>query len=74
MEIRNIVEVPEDEFAALSSLLATHDSLAKVLQWAGAGPAGVFCKGIVSEVITQDEYCHDVIVPYRDLFLVYDTT
>jgi hypothetical protein len=29
---------------------------------------------IVAEVVTQDEFTHDVIVPYKNIFLVYDTT
>jgi len=29
---------------------------------------------MVAEVITQDEFTHDVIVPYKNIFLVYDTT
>jgi hypothetical protein len=33
-----------------------------------------FLPQIVAEVITQDEFTHDVIVPYKNLFLVYDTT
>jgi hypothetical protein len=29
----------------------------------------------VEEILTQDEYTHDVVMRYdRDLFLVYDTT
>ena len=32
--------------------------------------------GAVEEIVTQDEYTHDVVVRYRDgdLYLVYDTT
>jgi hypothetical protein len=33
-------------------------------------------RGAVEEIVTQDEYTHDVVVRYRDgdLYLVYDTT
>jgi hypothetical protein len=30
---------------------------------------------VVADVIVQDEYTHDVLLPYRDgRFIVYDTT
>jgi hypothetical protein len=51
-----------------------HKGLADVLAWAAAKPNGDVHPQTVAEVITQDEFTHDVIVPYRDVFLVYDTT
>jgi hypothetical protein len=34
-----------------------------------------FIPSVVANIIVQDEFTHDVIVPYRDgLVLVYDTT
>ena len=56
--------VPADQRAELERLAATHRTLGDVLDlW----------KSPV--VVTQDEYTHDVVVPFRDgLHLVYDTT
>ncbi len=51
-----------------------HRGLADVLAWAATKPKSEVHPQNVAEVITQDEYNHDIIVPYRDLFLVYDTT
>ncbi|HQU92926.1 MAG TPA: hypothetical protein PLK77_11550 [Pyrinomonadaceae bacterium] len=51
-----------------------HKGLADVLAWAATKPKSDVHPQIVAEVITQDEFTHDVIVPYRDVFLVYDTT
>jgi len=28
----------------------------------------------VETILTQDEYTHDVLIPYDDRYLVYDTT
>lgn len=54
--------------------IASHRGLADVLAWAATKPKTDLHPQIVAEVITQDEFTHDVIVPYRDVFLVYDTT
>lgn len=54
--------------------IAGHKGLADVLVWAATKPRNEVHPQIVAEVITQDEFTHDVIVPYRDVFLVYDTT
>jgi len=46
-----------------------------MMAWALSLPRGTFLPTIVSEVIVQDEFTHDVIVPRADgLVLVYDTT
>lgn len=74
MKITNLANLPEDEFAELETELAKHKTLGQVLSWASAKPKGEFLPQIVAEVITQDEFTHDVIVPYKNLFLVYDTT
>jgi len=74
MKVLNLTNLPENEFAKLEQELAKHKTLGQVLTWATAKPKADFLPQIVSEVITQDEFTHDIIVPYKDLFLVYDTT
>lgn len=65
----------ENEFAELATVLAKQKTLGQVLTWAGgAQTKGAFLPQIVAEVVTQDEFTHDVIVPYKNLFLIYDTT
>ena len=54
--------------------IANHKALADVLAWAATKPRSDVHPRTVAEVITQDEFTHDIIVPYRDVFLVYDTT
>lgn len=74
MKVLNHANLSENEFAALENELANHKTLGQVLTWAGRKPKGDFLPGIVAEVVTQDEFTHDVVVPYKNLFLVYDTT
>lgn len=60
----NLRAVLEREVQPLSSLQ-------DVLRWAFAQTPP--CD--VAAVVVQDEYCHDVVVPWRDgLVLVFDTT
>jgi hypothetical protein len=59
------------EVERLATIIARHSILAEVLRWAAvrSPPATVL------EVVTQDEYTHDVVLGWRDgLCLVYDTT
>jgi hypothetical protein len=54
--------------------ITSHRGLADILAWAATKPKSDVHPQTVAEVITQDEFTHDIIVPYRDVFLVYDTT
>ena len=74
MKITNLANLPENEFAELRIELAKHKTLGQVLTWANSQSKSDFLPQIVAEVITQDEFTHDCIVPYKDLFLAYDTT
>lgn len=74
MKVLNPANLSANEFAPLCAELAKHTTLGRVLTWASAGPKSDFLPQTVAEVITQDEFTHDVMVPYKDLFLVYDTT
>lgn len=56
------------ELAELAQIVAGHHTLAHVVRWcAGRGQP-------IRDVVTQDEYTHDVVVPYGERWLVYDTT
>ena len=70
----NLSSLSITAFEFLSNEIDKHAGLNQVLAWAAATTQDFPNPQIVAEVITQDEYTHDVIVPYKDLFLVYDTT
>lgn len=74
MKVTNLANLSEKQFAGLENELAKHKTLGQVLIWANTQSKDDFLPQVVAEVITQDEFTHDIIVPYKDLFLVYDTT
>ena len=74
MKITNLANLPERNFNNLENELAKHKTLGRVLTWASAQSKDSVLLQIVAEVITQDEFTHDVVIPYKDFFLVYDTT
>lgn len=56
------------EFAELAGLVAGQPTLAHVVRWCAARGQPIV------DVVTQDEYTHDVVIPWGDRWLVYDTT
>ena len=60
-----------------SAILASVDrtfagcaTLADLLGWAGRQVPRV----AVAEIVTQDEYTHDVVLPFAEHYLSFDTT
>lgn len=75
MRIVNHANLAPEEIVQLEGELAGQENLNDVMKWALSHPVGTFIPSVVANVIVQDEFTHDVIVPYRDgLVLVYDTT
>ena len=75
MRVANHANLSADAVAAIAAELSTQENLADVMAWALSAQAGTFIPSVVADVIVQDEFTHDVIVPWRDeLVLVYDTT
>lgn len=64
-------EVPTDLVEALRPIVMRHNSLEQVVRFGIAHPE----PKLIADVVVQDEYTHDVVLPYDDhLVLVYDTT
>jgi hypothetical protein len=74
MKVVSFAELSAKGFAKIEKEVASHKTLGQVLAWASSKPKGDFLPQIVAEVVTQDEFTHDVVIPYKNLFLVYDTT
>ena len=75
MLVVNHANLPPDDVADIATELTGQENLLDVMSWAFASPPGTFIPSVVAEVIVQDEYAHDVVVPWRNgLVLVYDTT
>jgi hypothetical protein len=75
MRIVNRADLSAERLAAVERELAGQQNLNDVMKWALSHPAGVFTPTVIAGVVVQDEFTHDVVVPWRDsLVLVYDTT
>jgi hypothetical protein len=73
-EVKNRSNLSEKDFENISVDLKEHQSLQDLLRWAERQPEGALIPGAISELIVQDEFTHDLVVPWRKLFLVYGTT
>jgi hypothetical protein len=75
MRIINHANLSPEQIAQIEGELSGQQNLNDLMKWALSHPKGIFVPSVVVDVIVQDEFTHDVIVPYRDgLVLVYDTT
>ena len=75
MNVINRAGLSPARLAEVGGELSGQHNLNDVLRWASGRPAGEFVPTVVAEVVVQDEFTHDVVVPWRDgLVLVYDTT
>ncbi|REJ77269.1 MAG: hypothetical protein DWQ47_12830 [Acidobacteria bacterium] len=75
MNVENRTDRKDEFIASITGEISEHVSLSKVLAWAADQPEGETLKHVVSDVIVQDEYTHDAIVPWKDgLVIVYGIT
>jgi len=54
----------------LAETVAAHTSLERVLKWGRELRPPLE----IESILTQDEYTHDVLIPFEGRYLVYDTT
>ena len=74
MRIVNRAELLPDRIAEIQAAIPPQENLKEMMNWALTNPSDFISK-VVADVVVQDEFTHDVIVPWRDgLVLVYDTT
>jgi hypothetical protein len=59
-----------DQRATLEREVVGLHSLHALLQWAFSQSPP--CD--IAEVVVQDEFSHDVVLPWHDVYLVFDTT
>lgn len=71
MDIDDRVRLEPVEVRALVDELERLGSLHALLHWGLQREPPL----VIADVVVQDEFTHDVLMPYRDgLFLVFDTT
>jgi hypothetical protein len=69
--IEPIANLPPATLSAIETVVARHKTLEDVVRWGLARKP----PRLVERVVVQDEYTHDVVLPYTDgVYLVYDTT
>jgi len=75
MRVLNQANLSPHWIAEIEDQLLDQQNLKDVMNWALSHPVGTFTPQVVADVIVQDEFTHDVVVPWREgLVLVYDTT
>ena len=75
MRLTNHASLSPEQLAAIESELPEQRGLQDVVRWGLGKESGAALPCVVAEVIVQDEFTHDAIVPWRGgLVLVYDTT
>jgi len=70
VKVRNNSSLSSDRFHELEKRLELIRGLNIALEWALSDPKA---KNI-PEVVTQDEFTHDVIFEFEDNYVVFDTT
>ena len=69
--VTGVGSIPPELLARAADSFAARHTLADVLQWARDQQP----PRQVSEIVTQDEYTHDVVLPFDGRhFLVFDAT
>ena len=75
VRIVNHADLSRDAIAEIERELSEQHTLKDLMTWALSDSGKKFVPGVVRDVIVQDEFTHDVIVPWGpQLVLVYDTT
>ena len=74
MKVVNRANLHANIFESIAEQLQHHRSLLDVLKWARKQPAGALIPEILSDLVVQDEFNHDVVIPWKNLYFVYETT
>jgi hypothetical protein len=75
IRVLNYAQLPPEVIAEIENELSDQHSLKDLMGWALSDSGKKFIPGVVKDVIVQDEFTHDVIVPWGPaLVLVYDAT
>lgn len=74
MKVINADNISDEKFEQIKRVLPKAENLLQIMTWTNSQPKSDFLPQIVSEVIVQDEFTHDVVIPFQDVFLVFDTT
>ena len=65
MKIQNRARLAPTDLAEMEAQLANLESLSDVLRWGRQQLPGLH-PTVIADVVVQDEFTHDAIVPWRD--------
>jgi hypothetical protein len=66
---------PLDPAVALLQEVSALETLADVFAWGRARPGGTSTPAVIADVVVQDEFTHDAIVPVTEsLVIVFGST
>ncbi|HRH41754.1 MAG TPA: hypothetical protein PKY82_08935 [Pyrinomonadaceae bacterium] len=68
MKVVNAEKISVERIEQIEQVLPQAESLWQLMGWLNAQ------NSVLPEVIVQDEFTHDVIIPFQDIYLVFDTT
>jgi hypothetical protein len=68
--VRAVGAIDRTTFEQVEAIFAACFTLADLLAWCAAQSPRVQ----VTEIVTQDEYTHDIVLPFGPAFLSFDTT
>jgi hypothetical protein len=74
MDIRNRAGFSPGELEPLRAELEALASLSDVIRWGRSQSPGAVEPPVITDVIVQDEFTHDAIVPWRGRALVFGAT
>jgi hypothetical protein len=71
MTIEAMADFPAETLASIEAVVSGQKTLEEVVRWGLARKP----PQLVEAVVVQDEYTHDVVIPWAGgVYLVYDTT
>lgn len=75
MKFTNRTNLDASQLADLEQDLLRHKTLKDVLLWGHAQAKDIMHPHIIADIVEQDEYTHDIIVPWQNgLAIVYGAT
>lgn len=74
MTVSNRTNLSAAQFTTLEQKVRELRSLQDLLHWSMRQEPGTLAPGVISNLVVQDEFTHDLIVPWNELYLVLGTT
>ena len=74
MVVRDRSGLSRDQLLSLERQVGKLESLADVMRWGRSQPPGAVNPKVIVDVVIQDEFTHDAVVPWHGRALVFGST